>query len=141
MTSPPRAAVTIEPLTRERAARDAEALLALGDDLAWDTWTRYQLLAERPGKWRLSLVARRGDAPVAYAVASRKDDAVHLHHIVIGAAERGAGIGHDLLERLRALAADAGARRLTLKVYPTTATRSGSTSARGSAWTAATRPS
>jgi ribosomal protein S18 acetylase RimI-like enzyme len=56
---------------------------------------------------------------VAYAISSRKADDVHLHHIVVAPGYRGSGLGAAMLERLRAVARDAGARRLTLKVYRT----------------------
>lgn len=113
------AGVAIEPLDRDRAEREADVLLALGADLDWDTWTPENLLGDRPGKWQLSLVAVRDGEPVAYAISSRKDDDIHLHHIVVAPSMRGSGLGAAMLERLRAAATDAGARRLTLKVYRT----------------------
>jgi GNAT superfamily N-acetyltransferase len=109
--------LVIEPLTREHAARNAEELLRLGRDLDWDDWTAEHLLADRPGKWDLSLVAQRGREPVAYAIASRKGGDVHLHHIVVAPAFRNTGVGRVLIDRLRLLASAAGAVRITLKVY------------------------
>jgi ribosomal protein S18 acetylase RimI-like enzyme len=113
----PPAGIAIERLTREGAEREADALLALGRDLTWDDWTPHHLLDERPGKWELSLVARRAGEPVAYAISSRKGNDVHLHHIVVAAQLRGSGLGRSMLDHLRALASIARAARITLKVY------------------------
>ncbi len=113
----PPAGIAIERLTRAGAEREADALLALGRDLSWDDWTPDHLLGERPGKWELSLVARREGEPVAYAISSRKGSDVHLHHIVVAPPLRGSGLGRSMLDHLRILAAEAGAARITLKVY------------------------
>ena len=107
----------IEPLTRARAEREADAVIALGRDLAWDDWTPQHLLEERPEKWQLSLIASRDGAPVGYAISSRRGDDVHIHHVVVDPMVRGAGLGRALLERVARLAVEAGAERVTLKAY------------------------
>jgi hypothetical protein len=61
--------VVVETLTRARAAQDPEAILRLGADDPRDCWTAEHLLADRPGKWELSLLATRRGRPAAYAVA------------------------------------------------------------------------
>lgn len=113
MTSPFR----IRPLVHDEADRRSEALLALSDDLAWDDWTRTELLADRPGKWRFSrLLEAADDALVGYSIVSAKEEALHLHHIVLAAAYRSAGAGGLLVDDLIASARTADVGRVTLKV-------------------------
>ena len=109
--------VTYEPLTRERAIQDGEALAVLGADNSWENWTVENLLSERPFKWELSLLAVGGGKPVGYAVASYTGDVVHLHHLIVGLEWRGRGIGRELLCRLALKAQEMAVRKLSLKVH------------------------
>lgn len=104
-------------LDRNAARHHAEALIALNAASEWDDWTVDHLLADRPGKWRLSGLACEGSDPVGFAVASRRDADVHLHHLVVASRMRGRGVGASLVERLEANARRIGADRLTLKVW------------------------
>jgi ribosomal protein S18 acetylase RimI-like enzyme len=109
--------VRYQTLTRECAVRNAEAIVGLGADNAWENWTVENLLDERSEKWALSLVAFAGPAPVGYAVASRRGDSIHLHHLMVDARRRSTGIGGELLRRLAMRARGAGVEEITLKVY------------------------
>lgn len=107
--------VRLERLTLARAQELADELLAMAADSSWDDWNRANLLSERPEKWDLSLVATLEGYPVAWAIASRTPDSLHLHHVVVSPMHRSAGIGAlivgDLLRR-------AAPGRMTLKVHP-----------------------
>jgi ribosomal protein S18 acetylase RimI-like enzyme len=105
----------IEPLTADRAEELADQLLEMTRDSAWDRWGREELLSPRPGKWERSLLATRGGRPVGWAIASRSDRGTHLHHLMVAAGERSAGVGSALMRELMA-----GSRPglLTLKVHP-----------------------
>ncbi len=109
--------ITYEVLWRDRAVRDGAALVGLGRDLAWENWTIENLLIDLPSKWELSFVAVSSAGPVGYGVASRKPDAVHLHHLIVGPAWRGSGVGRELLRRVTAGALAVGARDVSLKVH------------------------
>lgn len=107
--------VHIEPLTQDLADRLCDELLAMTADSTWDDWQREHLLSDRPEKWQRSLVATRGDSPVGWAVVSRTGAGVHVHHIVVAAGERSAGLGAQLMgEVIRG--APTGV--VTLKVHP-----------------------
>ncbi len=107
--------LAVERLDRDRAAALADDLLAMTADSGWDDWTRENLLADRDGKWELSLLATDRAAPVGWAIASRTDRGVHLHHVVVASGHRSRGVGAVLVRRLLD-AAEPGV--LTLKVHP-----------------------
>jgi ribosomal-protein-alanine N-acetyltransferase len=107
----------IQGLTRPYAAAHAEELLSLNADNGWDTWTFDNLMSERPWKWRLSLVVKAHGSPAAYAICSRRDKNVHLHHLVVGSAFRSRGIGRQIMRRIAARAAEFQLPEITLKVY------------------------
>src|SRR5262245_51939906 len=109
----------IEALTRDLAVRHGRAMLALGADMEWESWTMENLLREMPHKWTLSLIALSAELPVGYAIVSRKPESVHLHHLMVGPQERGSGLGSRLLERIVIRARADGAQAVTLKVIET----------------------
>lgn len=86
-------ALRIDLLTEDRAEELAEQLLEMTHDSAWDDWGREQLLSPRAEKWERSLLATRGGRPVAWAIVSRTDQGAHVHHLVVAADERAAGVG------------------------------------------------
>jgi ribosomal protein S18 acetylase RimI-like enzyme len=92
--------VTIEPLSRDEARTSAAELIRMNAESDWDDWDENALLAERPEKWLLSLVARDGAQLVGWAVSSRRGVAVHLHHLVVAPDHRNHGVGRLLLDRL-----------------------------------------
>lgn len=117
MTAPPPAHISTAPLTESFAREHESELLALGDDWPSHSWTAAHLLADRPEKWKRSLVALDpGGQPVGYAVASKRDAAVHLHHIVVRPDQRGRGIGRSLTARIVAAARADLLAAVTLKV-------------------------
>jgi ribosomal protein S18 acetylase RimI-like enzyme len=108
--------VDIARLTRDEAVRSASTLLAFSGDQEWEEWTVENLLAERPGKWRRSLVARSGATVVAYAIVSEREGRLHLHHLVVAPEQRSRGIGERLVSQVQK---DAAAEQLqvSLKVH------------------------
>ena len=107
--------VQVEPLTRDRAERLADQLVAMVSDIEWDYWSREHLLAHRDEKWERSLLATRGGTPVGWAVVSRTEGGAHLHHLVVAKEARSSGIGALLMaEALRRTRPGV----LTLKVHP-----------------------
>lgn len=61
-----------------------------------------------------AVTARRGDDIVGTATGDIRGDEAHLARLVVGAGERGTGVGSHLLAAVESLAAEAGCRRLTL---------------------------
>ena len=110
----------VHTLTEAFAKAHAATLLGFSDDLAWDDWTTDNLLYPLPEKWRHSrYVAAPDGPPVAYAIISRKQDSLHLHHIVVKPDYRSGGapsLGRLLVDDLVASARAAGCARVTLKV-------------------------
>src|SRR4051794_8594 len=117
MTAPSSAHISTATLTESLAREHVSGLLTLGLDLPWHSWTAEHLLADRPEKWSRSVVAWDAHGrPAGYAVASRRGDAVHLHHIVVRPDQRGQGIGRALTARIVAAARNDGLAAVTLKV-------------------------
>src|SRR5687767_5653447 len=87
----------LEPLTRDVAEANADALLSLSADMTWESWTRENLLLDLPEKWQRSRVVFEDSSPIAYAITSRKAKSVHCHHLVVGPSHRGLGLGDKLL--------------------------------------------
>lgn len=85
-------------MSREIAEAHAEALLLLSADMSWETWSIENFLIDLPEKWERSLIVFEGQHPVAYAIISRKPHSIHLHHLIVGRAHRGSGIGEKLLD-------------------------------------------
>lgn len=113
-----RPALTFEILTYDKAKQFARQLLGLGRDLQWDNWTEENLLADRPAKWLLSLLARKQDVLVGYVICSQPQaDTIHIHHFVVGSEWRSRGVGAGLLDALIHSAYQRQITRITLKVY------------------------
>lgn len=110
-------AVHYQILTRHKAECDGQAIVALGADQPWENWTKDNLLAERVDKWKLSMLATLTEHPVGYAIASRRERTVHLHHLIVGAQWRTVGIGTTLLQHILENAHRCAASKLTLKVH------------------------
>ena len=107
----------IAPLDRDSAARLAGRLLRFTADQAWENWTADNLLADRPRKWELSLLASDREAAVGYAIVSAPTpDTHHLHHIAVAAGARGKGVGEQLMSALMSRA-QSESRSVTLKVH------------------------
>lgn len=106
-----------ETLTREKATEFGEKLISLSDDLNWDNWTINNLLIDLPGKWSLSIVAVSETEPIGYAIASQKENSLHLHHIIVGQKWRNFGIGKQMICLLAKQASELGLDQITLKIY------------------------
>ena len=111
-----RTPASVWPLTREVALRLGQALLALSSDQEWEYWSSENLLADRPRKWELSSWAAVAGTPVGYAIVSQVEAKVHLHHLVVGSAWRGKGIGALLLQESACRGRERGCLQMTLKV-------------------------
>lgn len=93
------------------------ALLDMGRDLTWETWTAEHFLAPRPRKFELSLLVEEPRCPLGYAIVSeRTTTSAHLHHFIVAQAARGQGIGRALLRRSLDLASSCGFTEYSLKV-------------------------
>lgn len=105
-------------LDRRLAREFAPSLIALSDDTFWDSWDEQNLLEDRPGKWECSLAALGAEEqPIAYAIVSLRPNSSHLHHMIVGEAHRGRGLGRTLVERW--IEEGRGFHhRFTLKVHP-----------------------
>lgn len=62
-----------------------------------------------------AVTARRDDEIVGTATGDIRGDEAHLANLVVGAGDRGTGVGSHLLAAVESLAAEAGCRRLTLR--------------------------
>jgi ribosomal protein S18 acetylase RimI-like enzyme len=108
-------------LDRDAAARFSSRLLQFTADQDWENWTDANLLADRPRKWELSLIASSLDEPIGYAIVSSPAPTNHhLHHIAVAPGMRGKGVGEQLMRALMDQARSESCS-LTLKVYASSA--------------------
>jgi ribosomal protein S18 acetylase RimI-like enzyme len=110
------AAVCFAGLSPEAIRAQEEEFLRIAEDVEGEYWALEQFLVELPEKWTLSFVAIAADAPVGYAIASRKtSDIVHLHHFMVRPAFRGRGLGSQMMDEVERRARQVGAKTLSLK--------------------------
>lgn len=110
-------ALDLRTLSPGEFVEHAEAFLAIAADVPGEYWGAENFLRDLPDKWRLSFAAWDGSDPVGYAVLSRKAPThVHLHHFMIAAGYRGAGLGTRMVGEMVERARSSGALSLTLKV-------------------------
>jgi ribosomal protein S18 acetylase RimI-like enzyme len=115
--SPVASGYYVRPLDRDSAERLVARLLQFTADQDWENWTAHNVLANRPRKWELSLLASDPDEPVGYAIVSAPaPDNHHLHHIAVAPDTRGRGIGEQLMGALMSRAQSESCF-LTLKVH------------------------
>jgi serine O-acetyltransferase len=107
-------------LTREVAVGCMDDLLAIDAGTDGERWGPEHFLSERPGKWVCSrwAVSEEG-RPVGFAIASIKDDAVHVHRVAVDARHRRKGLGVALLRAVAEGGEKLRLARMTLKVSRT----------------------
>lgn len=82
-------------------------------------WTRQAFVSElRDNAYAYYVVARLGGAVIGYAGMWVLLDEAHITNIAVHPDHRRRGVGHLLLAELERLAAERGARRMTLEVRP-----------------------
>lgn len=108
--------INFRTLSEEAVRRHLDALIAVALDVPGEYWAAENFLADRPEKWRLSFGVWQSEALVGYAVLSRRAPRhIHLHHFMIAAASRGAGLGKKMVAEMLTRCGDADAEILTLK--------------------------
>jgi [ribosomal protein S18]-alanine N-acetyltransferase len=109
--------VEIRILSRALVREHLERLLEMDRETPGERWAEPQFLLDLPGKWECSRLALVSSEVVGgFAIASFKENGIHIHRLVVAAGFRGRGLGRALL---KSVAADAAAREvstLTLKV-------------------------
>jgi ribosomal protein S18 acetylase RimI-like enzyme len=78
-------------------------------------WTREQILADRPGKWELSVLAVDGDGVAGFSINSRRDGHLYVHVLFVGREHRRTGLGRRLVEHLVEGARRAGLAGIDLR--------------------------
>ena len=107
-------------LTREVAMGCLEDFLAIDADTDGEQWGREHFLSDRPGKWVCSRWAVSDEGrPVGFAIASIKDDAVHVHRLAVDPRHRRRGLGAALLRAVAEGGEKLRLARMTLKVSRT----------------------
>ncbi len=83
-------------------------LTAIGDRFAQFEeihWTAEQILADREGKWDLSLLALAGDDVAGFSIDSLRGGHLYVHALFVGPEHRRGGLGRRMIEHLTATAA------------------------------------
>lgn len=84
-----------------------------------EPWGRTRWLVDLPGKWELSWVLLCKGRPIGFLIASRKEDALHIHRLAVAANERCTGFGNLLMTAAARQAQEQGYPIITLKVRHT----------------------
>lgn len=100
----------------ELVALDAAARAELGDAYSHESWGRREFLAERPAKWRYSVVALAGERLAGFVIASREGAAARLHRLAVAPELRQRGVAGMLVAAVEAAARRDGLDRLGLSV-------------------------
>ncbi len=79
-------------------------------------WNKMQFLADLPGKWSLSLLAKQLNEVQGFAIASCfNSQFVHLHRIAVANDSQGRGVGKELIRAVEAAAKSNGLTAFTLE--------------------------
>lgn len=80
-------------------------------------WGREEFLLDLPEKWQRSLVATdESSCIVGFIIASRQDEAIHIHKIAISRGFQGKRVGTALIRTLCEKASSNGVATITIKV-------------------------
>lgn len=104
-------------LSKELAAEHVEQLEIIDAQSNTEPWSMFQWMLDLPLKWQLSWVVMRGEEPVGFLVASRKDDAIHVHRLAFTHSERRKNLGRILLAASAWRSLNTGCEKITLKVH------------------------
>ncbi len=105
--------LVLAPLTRTLAQDQAPRILELINSIPGRSWSRKELLAERPDKFRFSRVWLSGDEVVGVVLASRKAEAVHIHQVALDNQYRRRGLGRRAYSEIAGLADSDGLSAVT----------------------------
>jgi ribosomal protein S18 acetylase RimI-like enzyme len=94
--------VTIHTLSRNYLEQYIEQFISLlHRNLTDEYWASEHFLTDLPYKWELSLYALNELNSIAgFLIASRKQNAIHIHKFVVDTSEQSSGLGTSLLTRL-----------------------------------------
>lgn len=105
--------LTLAPLTPALAKEQAVRLLELINSIPGRPWSRKELLAERPDKFRYSRVWLSGGEVVGVVLASRKDETLHIHQVALDDEYHRQGLGRRAYSEIAGLADSAGLSEVT----------------------------
>jgi len=108
-------------LTKENILFYMADMIKISAQLKDDYWTQEHYLMELPKKWKLSFVAIENNELAAFMIVSDKENAHHLHRIVVAEESQKKGIGKNLLSKLKEDAISNSKKELTLKVLSSNA--------------------
>lgn len=106
----------IHPISKDGLEDVVDVLMRIDTDTIGERWEKGNFLVELPGKWRCSWAAVQDGRTVAFVIASRKADSIHVHRIAVAREVRGRGIGSVLLERVAQCAEELDMPWVTLRV-------------------------
>ena len=105
--------LVLAPLTRTMAEDQADRILELINSIPGQSWSRKELLAQRPDKFRYSRLWLSGSKVVGVVIASRKKEAVHIHQVALDNEYHRRGLGRRAYSEIAGLAASEGLSAIT----------------------------
>lgn len=88
----------------------------MDSDTPGEPWSQAHFLLELPGKWELSQLAFVNSAIFGFCIASRKENAAHIHRFVVAPEFRGKGLGIELMNWFTSIVKNNDLKSITLKV-------------------------
>ncbi len=80
-------------------------------------WEREEFMLDLPEKWQHSLIATdENSCIVGFLIASRHDEAIHIHRMAISSEFQGKRVGTTLIRHLCEKASSNGVATITVKV-------------------------
>src|SRR4051812_14355075 len=74
-----------------------DEFLSIDRDFPGGSWSAANFLAELPRKWELSIALVIENTMAGFIIASKKEDAVHIHRFTLRTDSRSRGFGEQLL--------------------------------------------
>jgi len=108
--------ITIVTLTKTLMLENYDRIKKLLDLIPGRKWSREEIIADRPMKWKYSLLAMDKDKIIGVRLISKKGNTRHHHLTSIDKLYRRSGVGREMTYRSAEMAWKLGESIMTVKV-------------------------
>ncbi len=106
----------IFPLTRADVLLLMNDLIEIDKETIGEKWTIENFIFQLDLKWELSCCVELKNKTLGFLIASKKDNAAHIHRVAIDKNSQGLGLGKKLIDELELRARSHSLQAITLKV-------------------------
>lgn len=107
------------PLTKSEMTKRIKEILLIDQAIVGEGWSEENFLFDLPEKWELSRQILAHDLIAGFLIASHKNNAIHIHRLVVSNKFQNMGIGKQLVDEILAAARGRKIKLITLKVLST----------------------